>query len=422
LTRLAVRPKVPTLVHQTDFITDVTTPYIGLVGGFGCGKTHALCLKGIHLASLNPGYTGALLEPIGSMIPDILQPTMEDILEQYKIRHTYRASPQPSYTLKFKQGDCKILLRSGENYRRLVGTNLAFFGVDEADTIESVPLAWKMWRVLQSRLRSGLVRQGFTTSTPEGFKFLYELFVKNAGDDRRIIHARTMDNPYLPPDFIEDLLRTYPPQLIKAYLNGEFTNLTSSNVYHNFDRTLNVTDKTIEDFDKYEPLHIGQDFNVGKCASVVHIIDRNGQPIAVDEIMGVKNTERVIEIVKERYPDRAIFFYPDSSGKNEKSNSTMTDIILLKQAGFELKYRSTNPRIKDRVGSMNAMFLNGKGERRYKVNVAKCPVYVDALEQQAYNKEGMPDKMHDKDHPNDASGYFIHMMYPLAERPSLRTY
>jgi hypothetical protein len=35
---------------------------------------------------------------------------------------------------------------------------------------------------------------------------------------------------------------------------------------------------------------------------------------------------------------------------------------------------------------MNAMFCNGNGDRRYKVNVARCPVYADCLEQQVWDK------------------------------------
>jgi hypothetical protein len=34
--------------------------------------------------------------------------------------------------------------------------------------------------------------------------------------------------------------------------------------------------------------------------------------------------------------------------------------------------------VKDRINSMNAMFCNGNGERRYKVNVKRCPVYTES--------------------------------------------
>jgi hypothetical protein len=290
------KPKIQLLKHQHEFVTDITSTTVALIGGYGTGKSVSLCAKAIYLASLNIGFTGALLEPTGTMIRDILVPTMNDLLEQYKIPYDYRSSPLPEYTLRFKQGTSKILLRSAENYRRLVGANLAWVGLDEADTINK-QIAWPMWRVVQSRIRAGRQRQTFIVSTPEGFQFCYELLVTDKNkESRRLIKARTEDNPFLPDSYIEDLRSSYPPQLIEAYLNGEFVNLNSATVYTNFDRKLNSTTKTLKDFDSRVALHIGMDFNINKCSSIVHIIDNN-LPIAVDEIIGTKNTEQTIVLV-----------------------------------------------------------------------------------------------------------------------------
>ncbi|MGU0043356.1 hypothetical protein ACVXHA_13080 [Escherichia coli] len=49
---------------------------------------------------------------------------------------------------------------------------------------------------------------------------------------------------------------------------------------------------------------------------------------------------------------------------------------------------SSNPPVKDCVNSMNAMFCNANGERRYKVNVKRCPVYAESLEQQVWMIRG----------------------------------
>ncbi|WP_369081323.1 hypothetical protein, partial [Streptobacillus moniliformis] len=50
----------------------------------------------------------------------------------------------------------------------------------------------------------------------------------------------------------------------------------------------------------------------------------------------------------------------------------------------------------------------------------KCPEYTDALEQQAYDKNGMPDKEGGFDHVNDAGGYFIAKRFPIV-KPNART-
>jgi len=424
--------EIPLLKHQLDFVQDLDHRYLAMVAGYGSGKTFAFCVKGIFMAFLNMGFSGALLEPTNAMASDVLIPVFEDVLNNFGIDYTLRSSPYPTFTLHFEEGDSTILIRSAENYRRLAGLNLAWFGVDEADTIQK-SVAWKMWRLLTSRLRARAPHvQGFTTSTPEGYSFLYEYFVKEPREalqtgkvitNRRIIHARTYDNPFLEDDYIPSLLNDYPDNLVVSYLEGQFTNLLTGTVYHAFDRMRNHSNVVLTDFDeknvrgeviKYADVHVGMDFNVGKCCAICHIIDPDtNHPIAVDEITGEQNTETMIKSLKARFPKRSIIVYPDSSAKSEKTNAAMTDLKLLRQAGFTVKSNSKNPPVRDRVNSMNAMFRNAEGQIRYLVNTNKCPTYVEALETQAYDNYGKPDKQHDQDHPVDAGGYFIYKKYPL---------
>ena len=449
-----MNPQFSVLPHQREFLEDADTRFLALVAGYGSGKTHAFCLKGIMMAWLNAGHKGCLMEPTNAMAADVLIPDFIDLLNEYQIPYSYRASPYPTFQLMFEDGVSTVYIRSAENYKRLAGLNLAWFGVDEADTINK-SVAIKMWRLLQSRLRAKDANhiQGFTTSTPEGFNFLWQYFVQDveeAGregktmDDRRIIHARTADNPFLDDDFIPSLIRNYPANLITSYLDGQFTNLNTGTVYYSFDRSLNHSDLTVADCDDVahrilEPLHIGMDFNVGKCCAIVHVlrekvVDRamlqtqekylnpvnestldRIYPVAVDEITDIKNTEAMIDEIKLRYPDwakREITIYPDASSRAEKTNASTTDLRMLKKA-FNVKALTKNPFVKDRVNSMNGMFCNGEDNRRYLVNTHKCPKYTTALETQAYTDAGIPDKEHDQDHPVDAGGYFIWKRFPL---------
>ncbi|MGT3256366.1 phage terminase large subunit family protein, partial [Yersinia enterocolitica] len=99
----------------------------------------------------------------------------------------------------------------------------------------------------------------------------------------------------------------------------------------------------------------------------------------------------------------------------KSSHASTTDIAQLKQAGFNVVVNDSNPPVKDRINAMNAMFCNGNGERRYKVNVMRCPVYTESLEQQVWADNGEPDKSADNDHPNDAGGYFIVKQFPIVK-------
>lgn len=421
------------LKHQLAFVEDYETKFIGLCTGFGSGKTEALVYKAIHLASINAGHMrsdqfNVLLEPTGIMVRTLLMPRIEKILEELQIPYTSQKSPVPTYTLEFEAGDVTIKCLSAQNTDRLVGFECAFFGVDEADTL-SKDVMTECFQKLQGRMRGGKYRQGFVTSTPEGYNFLYQFFEKDGKDkdgeylkDRKLYKGSPYDNPFLPADYIPNLLSQYPDQLIKAYLYGEFVNLNSGTVYYAFDRKQNDTPLTVEDFDRQEGkavIHIGVDFNVNKTCGIVHCLQ--GQNVyAVDEITGMRNTEQLIEEIRNRYPNRVVIVYPDAAGRQQHTNASMSDIQMLKQY-FEVKHLSKNPFVRDRVASVNGKFCNANGERSYFVNTRKCPRLVEALEQQCYTANGEPDKKHDQDHPVDGAGYFVWYKFPVVGRGTVRS-
>lgn len=393
------------LDHQADFIEDDTTRHILLLAGYGAGKTHAFIGKAIDLASKNIGHTGILLEPTAPLLHDILIPDFEAYLQQYDIDYTLVKSPQPNLTIRFDEGSTKLLLRSLENWKRLIGVNAAFIGTDEMDTVKKEE-ALMAYKKLQGRLRKGKVRQMFSTTTPEGFAAAYDLFEKQKIG--RIIRAKTYDNPFLPQDFIDDLVKSYPPNLLEAYVEGRFVNLTSGSVYPYFDRRKHSTDIEATESDT---LLIGQDFNVGGCVSTIHII-KDKKVIRVDEIES-SDSFNIPTNIRKRYPNNKIIMFPDASGKNGKSNATKSDIQILKDAGFIMDVPNANGRVQDRVNACNGLFSHD----RYLINTNKCNKGTEALEQQVFDKDGAPEKFGGAgtiDDYNDSFGYFVVRQFPLS--------
>jgi hypothetical protein len=306
----------------------------------------------------------------------------------------------------------------------IVGFKIGKALCDELDVMKAEK-AQQAWRKIIARMRYKVdnLKNGVdVTTTPEGFRFVHSQFVKQLsekpalGDMYGLIQASTYDNEAnLPDDYIDSLFQSYPPQLIDAYLRGQFCNLTSGSVYPNFDRKLNHSDAEIK---PGEPLHIGLDFNVLRMAAVIYVI-RDGNPIAVEELVDVRDTPDMARLIGERWRDNghAITIYPDASGQNTSSKkASESDISILKQAKFTINVGSTNPAVKDRVLSTNAMLLNGQGVRRMKVNTRRCPKFTEGLEQQAYDERGEPDKSSGVDHVNDAGTYPIVRMYPIVKR------
>ena len=390
---------------QLAFVDDQTSSILGVSAGYGAGKTRALCAKAVHLAVANQGFIGIVLEPTGPLIRDIWQSDFDDFLEAYDIPYTFRASPLPEYMLHLPGGDTKILCRSFENWTRIIGINGAWVLADEIDTV-APSIANKAFPKILGRLRAGNVRQFAAASTPEGFRWMWQTFASEDGKgrpDRRLIRMRTQDNPHLPPDFIERMQANYDPQLLKAYLDGEFVNLTTGQVYDRFDRAKHVV--AIEAPSYREPLRIGVDFNVGNMSAVIAY--RNGKTLQVfDEVSGAHDTDTLAQAIKARYPDHRLYVYPDASGGNRSTNASQTDIAILESYGMSNQSPRANPPVRDRVAAVQALLENGKGEIRLSI-APSCAKTIECLELQSYSERGEPDKDAGYDHMNDALGYLV---------------
>lgn len=390
---------------QLAFVEDQSTEILGVSAGYGAGKTRALCAKAVHLAAANQGFIGAVMEPTGPLIRDIWQNDFDDFLESYGIPYTFRASPLPEYVLHLPGGDTKILCRSFENWTRIIGLNLAWVLADEIDTV-TPSIASRAFPKILGRLRSGNIRQFGAASTPEGFRFMYQTFASEDAKkrtDRKLIKMRTEDNPHLPPDFIERLQANYDPGLLLAYLQGEFTNLTTGQIYDRFDRAKHVITE-LPDISR-EPLRVGVDFNVGNMSAVIGV--RSGKGLAIiDEISGAHDTDALGAEIRRRYPDHRIYGYPDASGGNRSTNASQTDIQILESYGISNQSPKANPPVRDRVAAVQALLENGKGEVRLTV-ASTCRRIIECLELQCYSEKGDPDKDAGHDHMNDALGYLV---------------
>lgn len=188
------------LPAQRDFCEDTSHLILGFCAGFGAGKTRSLCAKALLLCMDNPGTVGAVFEPTHILLRDVWMRSFDDFLEEYGIEYDFRVSPQPEYTLHTPHGSTTLLCRATETWNRIRGQNLSFVLADEIDT--SPPdVAQKASEMFLARLRGGTKPQLAVASTPEGYKWMYRTFIENGdNEDRRLIKAKTTDNPHLPQD------------------------------------------------------------------------------------------------------------------------------------------------------------------------------------------------------------------------------
>lgn len=418
------------LPHQVELLRDTTTSILGMTAGFGSGKTWSVARKVVQLLLLNPGYDGIVTEPTVPLLVKILYPELERAFDDAGLKWKFNKQDK-IYVVRVKGKNTRVICDSMENYTRLIGVNAAWVVCDEFDTSKH-DLAIAAFEKLLARIRTGFVNQFVIVSTPEGFRAMYQIFVKEKDKYKRLIKARTADNHHLKPEYIERLRAQYPDNLIEAYLNGEFVNLTSGTIYTSYDRTLNNSKEEIQ---PGEELYIGQDFNVTAMASVIYVMRMmklpriiNGKKSgfdtletlhAVAEIPDGYDTPDVISKLIAAYQQphdyHPINIYPDASGKSRKSvDASKSDIALLEESGFGVHYEASNPFVKDRILAVNGMYCNGYKQRRLYINGNNCPRLVECVSQQVWDKKtGQPDKKAGVDHMNDAKGYPVAMMYPI---------
>lgn len=396
---------------QAVFLRGLDTKFRAYVGGFGSGKTFVGCLDLLMFAGEHPGIAQGYFAPTYRDIRDTFWPTIEEAGEMLGFRVVVRRADKEVHLYRGRSYYGVIICRSMDDPGGIVGFKIARALVDEIDILPT-DKATSAWRKIIARMRlviPGVVNGIGVTTTPEGFKFVYETFRRNPKPGYSMVQASTYENAdFLPPDYIPSLREAYPQELIDAYLLGEFVNLTSGTVYRNYKREAHRSAETIR---PNEPLHIGQDFNVANMGSVINV-QRGEAWHVVGELTGILDTPALIETLKSKYEGHAIYIYPDASGGSRKTvNASISDIALLRQAGFHVRAKDSNPPVKDRILAMNTAYSKG----RLFVNDRAAPRFAEAQEQQAFDKNGEPDKTAGFDHLNDAQGYFVQWTMPVVK-------
>ena len=248
----------PTLnIPQARFLA-MQHKFKAYVAGFGSGKTWVGCggiCKGMwEHPKINQGY----FAPTYPQIRDIFYPTIEEVAFDWGLSVKINEGNKEVHFYEGRRFRGTTICRSMEKPGSIVGFKIGNAMVDELDVMAAAK-AQQAWRKIIARMRYKVdgLRNGIdVTTTPEGFKFVYQQFVKAVREKPELaalyglIQASTFDNAKnLPPDYIPSLLSSYPDELIQAYLRGKFTNLNSGTIYHTFNRKLNNCSDEIQDGD-----------------------------------------------------------------------------------------------------------------------------------------------------------------------------
>ena len=244
-------------------------------------------------------------------------------------------------------------------------------------------------------------------STPEGYGFLYDFFCKKDDDSKKLIRAKSTDNPYLPQSYIDSLKEQYPPQLLQAYLAGEFCNLAQSSVFNEFSRARNATEEfAVEPGDR---VVVGMDFNIGQCHFCAGVIRKEMGQDTLHFIASfvARDTYEIVQTLQTNFGNQIlagrVVVHPDAAGQAQQTASTKTDHQILREGGLQVVAQRANPNVQESIAHCNALLHHG----RVKVNIDRCPQLVESLEKWAYDDNSRPQKGGESDfsHAGDAFRY-----------------
>lgn len=198
------------LDKQSQFIFS-DKRYALFSGGFGGGKTLALILKALYLLKKHPGNVGIM----GRMhYQDLRDTLLKDFL---------KICPK-IWMRNYVKSEKKMILYNGSELlfrhldkiaeKEIRSLNLGFFAIDQAEQIiEPVYMA------LKGRLRrENTSQQGFMTANPAN-TWLFREFKQEAKEENELVEISTLENRYLPPQYVEDLMR-YPDSWKQQFVYG----------------------------------------------------------------------------------------------------------------------------------------------------------------------------------------------------------
>jgi len=390
-----------------DFFED-NTRWLISYGGAGSGKSYTTAQKILIRMMSEENHKFLIVRKVATTLRVSVFQLFRDLISTYELYNDF----------KINKSDMTITYIPN-------GSMLIFFGLDNIEKLKSIQGITSIWveeaseaeqkdiLELNRRLRgeTPYYKQIIITFNPiYHLHWLKTHFFDTEQSKAHIYKTTYLDNSFIDKEYRQEIedIALYDEQQYRIYALGEWGVLNGNIIHHRFKFQEHISDKTITDFYR---LHIGVDFNIGGCVCVALGEDTNGLAHIIDEFVSY-DTENMIVELKSRYSRHDVTLYPDVSGGNRHTNSTKTDIDMLKSAGFMCNVPADNGATSTRYNACNRKFMTNT----ILVNQHTARKTYEALQVHAYDDKGMPEKF--TKHPaiddyTDAFGYVVGRMYPI---------
>ncbi|MDE3167357.1 MAG: hypothetical protein KGN36_16260, partial [Acidobacteriota bacterium] len=260
------------------------------------------------------------------MLRDATQVALLQILDENGIPYDHNKAEN---SLTMRDTGSRILFRPVEEFERLRGTNLAWFGIDELTYTQE-----DSWLRLEGRLRDPQAARlcGYGVWTPKGFDWVWRRFIADRVAGYQAILAPAFENRHILskiPDFYERLRSSYDEKFYDQEVMGAYLSMDGARVYTGFSRNLHVRGLKA---DPKLPLRWALDFNIDPMSSVVVQI-AGGTVYVLDEIVIRRaTTESACAEFMKKFGDHegGVIVYGDASG-NAMQTTGASDFGLVKE-------------------------------------------------------------------------------------------
>ena len=370
-----------------------------------------MCQEAIRLSYLNPGRQGLIGAPTYPMLRDATLTAFLEVVGGNRIPYELNKS---ELILVMKDTGSRIYFRAVNDFERLRGTNLAWFGLDELTYT-----AEESWLRLEGRLRDPIAKRlcGFAVWTPKGFDWVYRRFIRNHVEGYDVVLAKAYENRHVLdkiPDFYDRLKASYDAKFFEQEVLGEYLNVQSGVVYHAFKRARNTKDVAV---DPFLPLFWALDFNVDPMSSIV--AQKKGEEVRVlDEIvLSRASTHEACEEFMNRYPNHpaGLVIYGDASGQRLQTAGT-TDYQMIREymrrtvyGSPRFRVPSMNPSVRERIALVNSKLFSASEEAQLFVD-PRCKGLIMDFEEVVFKPDSSvidKDKDSQRTHLSDALGYLL---------------
>jgi len=309
-----------------------------------------------------------------------------------------------------------IMLRGADNPDSLRGMGVSFICIDEVADIK--PEAWT--EVLRPSLSAeSPPGSALFVGTPKGvgnhFKDLFEM--SNIDDNWQSWQYTTLEGENVSQSEVDAAKRDLDIRTFRQEFEASFESATNV-VYYSFKPQNNVSKWTGSKND-LKSIYVLTDFNVSPMATLVAIPTTWGLHVIDEVCLYSSNTDEMVKEIQNRYPHQKVTCYPDPAGTQRKTSAGgRTDISILQNAGWDVRYKPRHPAVKDRINAVNSLLLNSNGDSRLLID-PKCKQLIKCLTRFSYKENTLiPDTSgrEDYSHFPDALGYGVEFMFPVTRQ------